>query len=173
MEKTVSPWEQADIPKPGILSATEAYRAITDIYDALITAGKPATDETALGSIAKSIGCEPDELKLGGPAEIAKGNKPILVLTSHQTLPAHILNKIPAGALVSKDNLYAKIYNPSKETSAEAIVKCRTGLQGESPNHLIISEKLAQELGLNPQLPEQIVIETMYQKAEEINLDEL
>lgn len=167
-------WEQADIPEPGILTATEAHRLIYDAIEVLKIAGRRQNDEEAiLGIIAKPIGCEPGELKLGGPTEIAKGNASVLALGSDQNLVAHFLYQVPAGAFVGRNKVYATISHPLKRTRIEALVKYAPQIRGQSGDHLVISEQLAEELKVNPQQLSQIVIETMYQKGTDINLDEL
>lgn len=169
-----SPWENADIPEPGILNATEAHRLIYGAIDTLRIAGRRQNDnEAILEIIAQSTGCEPDAVKLGGLVEIAKGNTPILALGNEQQLVTHFLYQVPSGAFVGRSKVYATILHPLEGTKEEALVKYAPRIRGQSGDHLVISEQLAKALKVNPKQSSQIVIESMYQKGVDINLDEL
>lgn len=86
--------------------------------------GQLPTDETAiLKIVAKSIGCEPEDLKLGGPTEIARGNDSVLALSGNQVSPVCVLNHTSPAVFVSRDKLYAMVSCPSQKTTSEALVK--------------------------------------------------
>lgn len=167
-----NPWENADIPEPGILTATEAHQRINEVLTAFKSTGIRGTDKDVLASVAKTIGCAPEELKLGGLAEVSKGDKPIIVFGDEHIVVSPYFYGVSAGMFEAKE-LFAIIKNPSTQQIVEAIVKPNRLIRGTTEDHLIISQKLAKELEVDSKNPGQIVVESIYQKAGDLNLDEI
>lgn len=133
-----------------------------------VARGQPWTSEDARREIQRDLGYE--ELTLRGPIQTAKGEKSILVVNGEQNdalgivYGVRVLNPEAAKA-------YALVQKTGTEgEEVEAEIKWAT-LRPKTQNHFIISEGLARQMKAGPQ--SEIKIVSVYQKPEEINLDEL
>lgn len=166
-----NPFEDVNVPHKGELSVGEVLNYLKRVQ----TEARLRKGGWSKKDVIKAMEEDNDfkRLSLRGPVQIVRGKSPILAVTYDlgQALEGMFNISITYHAVLGK--MYASIQKSSngKAETFEAELKYVGTLNPETPNHIIISQGLAEKLGIENQ--SDINITQVYQKPEDIDLDKL
>lgn len=166
-----NPFEDVNVPRKGELSVGEVLNYLNRVR----TEGRSRSGGWSHKDVQKVM--EEDnnfeKLTLRGPAQVAKGKSSVIAV--HQDLGEALESmfgvNVPFHGILGKMYASVKEAGNEKTQTVEAELKYAGSLKPKTPNHIIISQGLASQLGTDNQ--SDIKITQVYQKPEDINLDNL
>lgn len=165
------PFEGVDVPRKGELSVSEINARIR------IRISQHSRDPNFSWSDAElreELKKENDyeNLKVRGPIQIAHGEKQILALNHDQN---RALGVIFGTSATSSIPVYASMQATGTEEpqTVEALVKLVGAIKPQTENHFIISRGLADRLAVADLDLNEVRITELFQKPEDINLDNI
>lgn len=167
---TGNPYEHLDVPGKSELSVSELLARI----EQRIRRARQERIPWSSKEVREELVAEADyqQLNLRGPIEVAKGQEPVLAVNSQQSEALRILFDIGATEIILTPH-YASIQATGKENPETVEVRVKyVSMNPSTINHLVISEGLANKLGITSGGAD-IKVTNVYQRISDIDLDNI
>lgn len=166
-----NPFEDVNVPRKGELSVGEVLNYLNRVR----TEGRSRPGGWSHKDVQKLMEEDSnfEKLTLRGPAQVAKGESSVIAVHHDLGEALESMFDVDVSLHVILGKMYASVQKASNEKTetVEAELKYAGSLKPETPNHIVISQGLASQLGTDNQ--SDINITQVYQKPQDIDLDKL
>lgn len=180
--KQDNPWEELEVPRKNELTATEIYKAYFRLYPVINQLKGTHNNEDIREALKKEL--KVNELILRGPVQVVKGERPILVINSEQGRAIQVLFDILSEYFITgkgeRSPYEVRVETATDKDPEEALAEIKQvgGVRGRTPDHFLISQGLAEKLGIKSDVPdtegmEIRIKEILGSPPKNLNLDEI